>query len=247
MTDPAQPPAWGAEVPAWQPEVPPWAPNAPGAHATPGVYGAPGAHGAPGAQGTPGVPGGYGTPGVPGVPGGYGAAVPRGLQEHHEGWALGQPLPAEPALMREEMPRGVSPATGETASGDETGPAGPQDAAGPSRDDRWAMACYLGAIFFWLLAPLVIYRAKRNSSIFVRSHAAQAFNLTFTATLFAVSGAIVGGLLALDSRKTAIVIMGPVLLVFWIVVLTHLIRAASSASRDDFYEIPGWLCVPVLQ
>ncbi len=109
------------------------------------------------------------------------------------------------------------------------------------------MACYLGAIFFWLLAPLVIYRAKRNSSIFVRSHAAQAFNLTLTATLFAVSGAIVGGLLALDSPKTAIVIMGPVLLVFWIVVLTYLIRAASSASRDDFYEIPGWLCVPVLQ
>ena len=145
------------------------------------------------------------------------------------------------------MPRGVSPATGETATGDQAAPRAGRTRPGPSRDDRWAMACYLGAIFFWLLAPLVIYLAKRNSSIFIRSHAAQAFNLTLTATLFAVSGAIVGGLLALDSPKTALVIMGPVLLVFWIVVLTYLIRAASSASRDDFYEIPGWLCVPVLQ
>ncbi len=109
------------------------------------------------------------------------------------------------------------------------------------------MACYLGAIFFWLPAPLAIYLARRNSSIFIRSHAAQAFNLTLTATLFAVSGAIAFGLLALDSVRAALIIMGPVLLVFWIVVLAHLIRAASSASRDDFYEVPGWLCVPVLQ
>jgi hypothetical protein len=41
--------------------------------------------------------------------------------------------------------------------------------------------------------------------------------------------------------------MGPVFLVFWIVVLSYLIRAASSASRDDFWEIPGWLCVTALR
>ena len=104
------------------------------------------------------------------------------------------------------------------------------------------MACYLGAIFFWLLAPLAIFLAKRNSSVFIRSHAAQAFNLFLTATLFTVSGAIVGGLLSLDSPKTALVVIGPVFVVF-----RYLVRAASSASRGDFYEIPSWLCVSALR
>ena len=63
-------------------------------------------------------------------------------------------------------------------------------APGTSHEERWAMACYLGALLFWLLAPLAIYLAKRNSSTFIRSHAAQAFNLTLTATLFALSGGI---------------------------------------------------------
>jgi uncharacterized protein len=186
---------------------------------------------------------------------------------------MGQPLPAEPALMADRAPGGAAPMTGAPANGgpangnqgasasqgngsqpgsaNQPGSAGQPDAvsAGPgaSRDDLWAMASYLGAIFFWLLAPLTIYLAKRNSSIFIRSHAAQAFNLTLTATLFAVSGGIVGGLLALDSPKAALFIMGPVLLAFWIVVLNYLIRAASSASRDDFYEIPGWLCVTTIR
>ena len=109
------------------------------------------------------------------------------------------------------------------------------------------MACYLGAIFFWLLAPLVIYLARGKQSIFIRSHAAQAFNLTLTGTLFAISGAIIGGLLSLDSPKVALFIVGPLLLVFWIAVLGYLIRGASSASRGDFYELPGWICVPMLQ
>ena len=114
-------------------------------------------------------------------------------------------------------------------------------------ENRWAMACYLGAIFFWLLAPLAIFLAKRNSSIFIRSHAAQAFNLTLTATLFSISGAIVGGLLALDSPITALAVMGPLFVVFWIVVLRYLVRAASSASRADLYKIPRWLCVSALR
>jgi uncharacterized protein len=109
------------------------------------------------------------------------------------------------------------------------------------------MACYLGAIFFWLLAPLAIFLAKRNSSVFIRSHAARAFNLILTATLFSISGAIVGGLLALDSPTTALFVMGPVFVVFWIVVLRYLVRAAGSASRGDFYEIPSWLCVSALR
>ena len=256
--------------------------------------------------------------------------MPRGLQEHHESWTLGRPLPAEPALMTEgsvgtgtaagpvhaadpadaagreqadgpgradvttkaaspgrlrgwleaatarrdhrepgapagpdgrtgprpASPVGVTSAPANAAAGDadltgatQAGSARPHGTGGqvvPDRDDRWAMACYLGAIFFWLLAPLVIYLIKRNRSLFVRTHAAQAFNLTLTATLFAISGGIVAGVLALDSPWVALFVMGPVLLAFWIVVLVYVIRAASSASRDEFYEIPGWICVPAL-
>ena len=204
--------------------------------------------------------------------------VPRGLQEHHESWTLGQPLPAEPALMADGFgATGTAAGAGRAADpGNAAGPgpvavdsapanaaAGGADLTGaaqagiahpdgtggqvvPDRDDRWAMACYLGAIFCWLLAPLVIYLIRRNHSLFVRMHAAQAFNLTLTATLFAISGGIVAGVLALDSPRVALFVMGPVLLAFWIVVLAYVVRAASSASRDEFYEIPGWICVPAL-
>ena len=219
MTDPAQPSGRGTEVPAWEPEVPPCAEGAP--------------------------------------------VMPRGLQEHHESWTLGQPLPAEPALMTDGLGgtgtaagpgHAADPADADPEAADRTGatqagiahPTGTGGQVVPDRDDRWAMACYLGAIFFWLLAPLVIYLIKRNQSLFVRMHAAQAFNLTLTATLFAISGGIVAGVLALDSPRVALFVMGPVLLAFWIVVLAYVIRAASSASRDEFYEIPGWICVPAL-
>ena len=242
MTDPAQPSAWGTEVPAWEPEVPPWAPQRPDGPATPGA-----------------------------------PRFPASLQEHHEGWTLGEPLPAEPALMPAGETAGGSPAPEAAGDGpadgdgaaagagtaDRDGPAAGagtadrdggrvgaaargRDAAAPDSGDRWAMACYLGAIFFWLLAPLVIYLTRGKQSIFIRSHAAQAFNLTLTGTLFAISGAIIGGLLSLDSPKAALFIVGPLLLAFWIVVLRYLIRGASSASRGDFHELPGWICVPML-
>jgi uncharacterized Tic20 family protein len=173
-------------------------------------------------------------------------------------WGAGTPgaFLAAPTFMTEGTPVNGGPTNGGPANSGpaNSGPAGSAghaDAAtqapGTSHEERWAMACYLGALFFWLLAPLAIYLAKRNSSIFIRSHAAQAFNLTLTATLFALSGGIVAGLLTLDSPAAALVIIGPVLLVFWIVVLTYLIRAVRSASRDDFSEIPGWLCVTALR
>jgi hypothetical protein len=38
-----------------------------------------------------------------------------------------------------------------------------------------------------------------------------------------------------------------VFVVFWIVVLRYLVRAASWASRGDLYEIPSWLCVSALR
>jgi hypothetical protein len=106
---------------------------------------------------------------------------------------------------------------------------------------------YLGAIFLWLLAPLIIYLAWRNASRFVRSHAAQAFNLTLTGTLFTLSCAIVGALLALDTVTVALATMVPLLSALWIAVMVCLVRAAIAASRGEFYEIPRWLCAPMLK
>lgn len=163
-----------------------------------------------------------------------------GPHEHHEGWAPGHPGAPDSRLVTE-------------ASGDVSrpggGPVGPYGTGPGERgsEEQWALFSYLGAIFLWLLAPLVIYLARRNASGFVRSHAAQAFNLTLTGTLFALSCVIVGALLALDTATVALVIMVPLLSALWIAVMVHLVRAAIAASRGEFYKIPGWLCVPMLK
>lgn len=170
-------------------------------------------------------------------PEGPGKPAP-GPEEHHGAWAPGEPRPGSFALVTEETP------------GDVPRPARvpvPVQAAGRGPEDQWAMLSYFGAIFLWLVPPLSIYLAKRKSSVFIRSHAAQSFNLTATGTLFAVSVGIVGALLALDSPKVALVVMIPLLLVLWITMMVFLVRAASAASRGEFYEIPAWLCVPMLK
>lgn len=172
-------------------------------------------------------------------------ATARRLQEHHEGWAPDQPLPAEPALLTIQpdagtAPRGTTPA----GPGQAPPPAVPGDKETPRRDQLAATAGYVAVIFGWLLAPLVVYLIAGRRSEFVRRHAAQAFSLTLTVTLFACCGGIVGALLALNSLRYAILIMGPVMLVFWLVALWYLVRAASAASRGQFYPLPSWICVP---
>jgi uncharacterized Tic20 family protein len=124
-------------------------------------------------------------------------------------------------------------------------PAAPTALASP--DDQWATLSYVAAIFLWLIPPLVIYLAKGKTSAFVRSHAAQSFNLIVTSTLFAVSVGIVGAMLALDSPTASLVVMVPLLVALWVAMMIYLVRAASAASRGEFYAIPGWLCVPMLK
>jgi hypothetical protein len=168
---------------------------------------------------------------------GQGALLARGLQEHHEGWALGKPLPAEPTVLA------TGPDTGGTPGGGT--PAGPARAARDvqSKNERWAAVSYAAALFGWLAAPLAVYLTVGRGSEFVRRHAAQAFRFTLTVTLFAVSGGIVGALLALNSPWYALVIMGPVMFVFWLAALRYLVRAARAARRGDFYPLPSWICV----
>ncbi len=169
------------------------------------------------------------------------------LQEHHEGWAPDQPLPAEPAPMS-----GQFDATGSSAA-PAPAPAGGLDDPVKNNDETaghdaaWAIVSYVGALVLWLIAPLAVYLIRGRRSPFVRRHAAQAYSVTLTVTVFAVSGAIVAGLLSLDSGHDALYVMGPVGIAFGLVVLWYLVRAISAASRGRFYQIPAWLCIRTLR
>src|SRR6201992_3096558 len=110
-------------------------------------------------------------------------------------------------------------------------------------DRLWAASSYVAAIALWLAAPLAVFLTRGRGSEFVRRHAVQAFRLTLTVTVFAISGLIVAGLLAVDSPLDALYIMGPVGFVFAVVVLWYLVRAADAARRGQFYPVPAWLCI----
>ncbi|HYZ56516.1 MAG TPA: DUF4870 domain-containing protein [Streptosporangiaceae bacterium] len=171
-----------------------------------------------------------------------------GPHEHHEGWIPGRP--GDPGSRLVTQASGGVSRPGRGLVSPDGSPVGP-DGTGPGErgpeEEQWATFSYLGSIFLWLLAPLVIYVAWRKASGFVRSHAAQAFNLTLTGTLFALSCAIVGALLALDTVTVALAISVPPLSALWITTMVYLVRAAIAARRGEFYKIPGWLCVPMLK
>ena len=161
--------------------------------------------------------------------------IVRRLQHHHEGQALTGPLPAELALLAgEPAPAGPASAVADVIKNDEKA---------PGHDRLWAASSYVAAIVFWLAAPLAVFLTRGRRSEFVRRHAVQAFRLTLTVTVFAISGLIVAGLLAVDSPLDALYIMGPVGFVFAVVVLWYLVRAADAARRGQFYAVPSWLII----
>lgn len=156
--------------------------------------------------------------------------------------SLAEPGPAQPV----PGPPGVA------EQGSAQGPAqqGPQPAdvyAGPTESEElWSVLSYMGAIFLGPLAPLGVYLTKRGSQ-FIRLHATQSLNVALTCTLFGVSGVIVGGLLALDSPDAALIVMLPLAVAGWLIMLTQLIRGAIAASRGSYYELPRWICSPMIR
>jgi uncharacterized membrane protein len=123
-------------------------------------------------------------------------------------------------------------------------PTSPQPTAA---DERFSAQSYLGAIFLGPLVPLVIYLAMRRRSPFVRRHAAQALNVALTGLLYALSGTIVGALLALDSGTAALAVMIPIAVIGWLIIVSHLLRGAAAARRGDFRQIPAWICSPLVK
>ncbi len=110
-----------------------------------------------------------------------------------------------------------------------------------------ASAGYAGVIATGPVVPLVLYLRARHGSPFVRRHAAQALNVALTWLLYAVSGAIVGALLAFSTASAALLVMVPLAVIGWLVMTTYLVLAAAVASRGEFRQLPGWVCSPLVK
>ncbi len=106
---------------------------------------------------------------------------------------------------------------------------------------------YLGAVLVIPIVPLAVYVAKGRTSPFVRWHAAQAMNVALTALFYAISGAIMGALLAFDSPLAALAVMVPLAAVGWLVIVTYLVRGAAAARGGGFRQLPAWVCSPLVK
>jgi uncharacterized Tic20 family protein len=114
-------------------------------------------------------------------------------------------------------------------------------------EETLSVLAYLGVIPLGPLVPLIVYLARRRTSWFVRWHATQALNVALTCLLYAISGAIVGALLAVDSITAALVVMVPIAAAGWLIMAVHLVRGAIVASRGDAHSMPAWICSPFVK
>lgn len=97
-----------------------------------------------------------------------------------------------------------------------------------SEDTMWGILVHLSYFVAGILAPLVVYLIKKDSSPFVRRHAAEALNFHLTLTLAAIVSAVL-----------IIVIIGFVLLLAVLVVgAVFAVVAAVAAGRGEEYRYP---------
>jgi hypothetical protein len=128
------------------------------------------------------------------------------------------------------------------AAGDRI-PAEPGPAAS-HRDVRDAVLGYLGVAITGFIVPLEVYLVSRRRSAFAHGHAAEALRVSWAVVLYGICALIIGGMLALDSVKVAVIVVGPLVLASWLVLVVHLVRAARAASRGEPpRDFPGWLRV----
>ena len=109
-------------------------------------------------------------------------------------------------------------------------------------DVTLAIFGYLAAVFLGPVVPLGIYLIGRRGSSFSRHHAVMALNLSLTGLLYAVCCLILGGVLALDSPDTALVIAIPITLALWLSTVRYLIRGIGAANRGERAAAPAWIC-----
>jgi hypothetical protein len=116
------------------------------------------------------------------------------------------------------------------------------------RDSEVTLATlgYLGAAFTGPVIPLGVYLLGGRISPFTRYHAAMALNQSLTGLLYAVCCLILGGVLALDSPGTALVIAIPIALALWLTTLRYLIRGIAAANRGVPNVAPAWICARIV-
>jgi uncharacterized protein len=114
-------------------------------------------------------------------------------------------------------------------------------------DERLATLSYLGVPFLGPLVPLAVYLLKKRASGYVRSHSAQALNLSITVALYTVCALILGTMLALANIVIALIVAVPVAVALWLITLGYVIVAGSAANRGDYYPVPAWLCATIVR
>jgi uncharacterized Tic20 family protein len=119
--------------------------------------------------------------------------------------------------------------------------------AGRDADATPAMLGYLGAIFLGPVIPFAVYALRRSRSPYLRYHSSRALNISLTVTLYVICCAILGGMLALDTVTTALVVALPLVFVLWLVMLRYLIRGVISAHRGEAFEVPTWICATIVR
>lgn len=102
-------------------------------------------------------------------------------------------------------------------------------AAMSDADQRlWATLSHVGGIFFWFLAPLIIWLVTKERGRFVEEQAKEALNFQILATIVYVIGII-----------TAPIVIGAIILpVAGLAVLILCIIAAIAANRGEAYRYP---------
>lgn len=148
----------------------------------------------------------------------------------------GQPPPAYP------MPYGgppMPPAYG--GYGPPPGMAGPGITA--PDDSTWALMAYVGQFIIGFIAPLIVYLSRKDQSPFVRAHAVQALNLAITSFIVVFGGMVIGFVTVFFG----FIVTLPVMLVYGVAHLIYLILAAIKAGQSQPYQIPTWLCWPMIR
>lgn len=120
----------------------------------------------------------------------------------------------------------------------------PYEFAAPDRDTRrWAMMCHLGGLaslssvpFAGILAPLIIWQAKRDEHPFIDDHGKEALN-------FQISMSIYYAVLLVAATILTFLVIGiflwPFVGLVWLLQLIGAIVGGVRANEGGFYRFPG--------
>ena len=111
---------------------------------------------------------------------------------------------------------------------DQPGYPAPQGGPQSSEDTTWAVLGHLSYFVLGIIAPLVIYLVKKDSSPFIRQHAAEALNFHITLTIAVIVSAILVIVVIGIFMLFAVLIAGAILAII----------AAVAAGKGQPYRYP---------